>query len=133
MTLNGIELSWNDYLHTVTASCIDPHRSVSYLNGYSYVTHKEIWARATKAAARKATADGVNHICIDETGGKFYIFQISGYTPDRGMFCDLLDEQGKVTPQKNDRKSIVMSATRQAADNEYLEYCEGLCLGDTVD
>lgn len=65
-------------------------------NGDSYTTAREIWSKAPRAAARKATAEGVNGISIDETGGLFYIFQISGYTPDRGMFCDLLNEAGQV-------------------------------------
>ena len=65
-------------------------------NGNSYTTAREIWSKSPRAAARKATAEGVNGISIDETGGRFYIFQISGYTPDRGMFCDLLNEAGQV-------------------------------------
>ena len=60
------------------------------------ITHREIWKKAPKAAARKATAQGVNGISIDETNGKFYIFQVSGYTPERGIFCDILNERGQV-------------------------------------
>ena len=96
MILNGVSLTWMDYLHSVTAHCIDPHRSIDPRNNEAYVTHREIWTRAPKAIARKATADGVNHICIDESNGQFRIFQISGYTPDRGLFVDMLDENGKV-------------------------------------
>lgn len=71
-------------------------RRTNCMTGDSYTTAREIWSKATRAAARKATAEGVNGISIDETGGRFYIFQISGYTPDRGMFCDLLNEAGQV-------------------------------------
>lgn len=71
-------------------------RRTNCMTGDSYTTAREIWRRAPRAAARKATAEGVNGISIDETGGRFYIFQISGYTPDRGMFCDLLNEAGQV-------------------------------------
>lgn len=71
-------------------------RRTNCMTGDSYTTAREIWSRATRAAARKATAEGVNGISIDETGGRFYIFQISGYTPDRGMYCDLLNEAGQV-------------------------------------
>jgi hypothetical protein len=66
------------------------------MTGDSYTTAREIWSKAPRAAARKATAEGVNGISIDETGGRFYIFQISGYTPDRGLYCDLLNEAGEV-------------------------------------
>lgn len=71
-------------------------RRTNCMTGDSYTTAREIWSKAPRAAARKATAEGVNGISIDETGGRFYIFQISGYTPDRGMFCDLLNEAGQV-------------------------------------
>ena len=65
-------------------------------NCRSYTTAREIWSKAPKAAARKATAPGVNGIAIDETGGKFYIYQIGGYTPERGAYCDILNELGQV-------------------------------------
>lgn len=64
--------------------------------GDSYTTAREIWSKAPAAAARKATAEGVNGISIDETGGKFFIYQISGYTHERGLYCDLLNEAGEV-------------------------------------
>ena len=96
MILNGVKLTWMDYLHSVKATCISPRRSVSYLDNMANVTHREIWTRAPRAAARKATAAGVNCIAIDETGGGFRIFQISGYTPERGLYCDCLDESGRV-------------------------------------
>lgn len=62
----------------------------------SFTTAREIWSKAPAAAARKATADGVIGLAIDESGGRFYIYQVSGYTPDRGAFCDLLNEAGQV-------------------------------------
>ena len=72
-----------------------------YLNQLThdfYITDREIWKRAeNKAAARKATQEGVNHICIDNHDGKFYIFQVSGHTPEKGIFCYLLDEAGRIT------------------------------------
>ena len=34
--------------------------------------------------------DGVNHLAIRrDSNGRMYIFQASGYTYDRGIFCDL--------------------------------------------
>ena len=72
-----------------------------YLNQLThdfYITDREIWKRAeNKAAARKATAEGVNHVCIDNQNGKFYIFQVSGYTTEKGLFNYLLDEKGRIT------------------------------------
>ena len=60
------------------------------------VTAREIWEKSPRATARKATMDGVNQICIDEAGGRFYVYQISGYSRDAGLFCLLLDEAGRV-------------------------------------
>lgn len=60
------------------------------------ISHREIWQKAPKAAARKATAEGVNWIAIKEKGGDFFIYQVGGYTRDRGLFCDLLDRSGRV-------------------------------------
>jgi hypothetical protein len=85
-----------DYLYSVKASCVEPHRAVSYIDNQADVTHREIWTRAPRATARKATASGVNHIALDETDGQFFIFQISGYTKERGLYCDLLDKAGRV-------------------------------------
>ena len=85
-----------DYLHATRASLKNSDRRTDPRDNSAFLTHREIWSRATKAAARKATADGVNGIALDETGGRFYIFQISGYTPERGIFCDILNEAGQV-------------------------------------
>ena len=88
---------WNDLLHCVSAYMTKAEGH--YLNqrtGEYKVTQREIWENAPRAAARKATAEGVNHLCIDNQNGKFFIFQVSGYTKDRGLFCDLLDESGRV-------------------------------------
>ena len=52
-------------------------RRTNCMTGDSYTTAREIWSKAPRAAARKATAEGVNGISIDETGRRFYIFQIS--------------------------------------------------------
>ena len=70
-------------------------RYIDCLNGQAYISDREIWSRAPKAVARKATAEGVNGIAIDEENGAFRIFQVSGYTRERGLFCDLLDEKGR--------------------------------------
>lgn len=83
-------------MHFVTATTDSQERYTNPLNCESYITYKEIWTKAPKATARKATAKGVNHITIKETDGDFYIFQISGYTPERGIYCDLLDRSGRV-------------------------------------
>lgn len=61
-------------------------------------TPREVWTRATtKAAARKATAPGVIGYAAEALpGGDLFIFQISGYTPTRGAYCDILNERGQV-------------------------------------
>lgn len=91
-----MEVSFFDYLHAVTASVVNSKRKVNPLNCEVFITHREIWTRAPKAAARKATAEGVNGISLDEKEGRFFIFQISGYNRERGLYCDLLDEAGRV-------------------------------------
>lgn len=83
-----------DYLHAVRATVTNSSRATNPANCEVLITHREIWTRATRAAARKATADGVNGIAVNEKNGDFYIFQISGYTPERGLYCDLLDRNG---------------------------------------
>ena len=75
---------------------IDDGRTADPRNGDQYTTAREIYTKAPKAAARKATRQGVNGLSIKTTGNRFYIFQISGYTPERGLFCDLLNEAGQV-------------------------------------
>lgn len=85
-----------DFVHSVRASFQNSERRVNPCNCETLITHREIWQRAPKAAARKATADGVIGICLDEKDGGFYIFQIGGYTRERGAFCDMLDEKGRV-------------------------------------
>lgn len=80
----------------ITASVRNSDRARDPRNCQAYTTAREIWKKAPRAAARKATAPGVNGIALDETGGKFFIFQISGYTPERGLYCDLLNERGQV-------------------------------------
>lgn len=33
----------------------------------------------------------VNGVCVlHDTDGKYYIFQVSGYSEERGLFCDLI-------------------------------------------
>ena len=61
-------------------------------------TAREVWTRATtRAAARKATAPGVIGYAAEALkNGKLYIFQVSGYTRDRGAYCDILNERGQV-------------------------------------
>lgn len=61
-------------------------------------TAREVWTRATtKAAARKATAPGVIGYAAEALpGGDLFIFQVSGYTPTRGAYCDILNERGQV-------------------------------------
>lgn len=61
-------------------------------------TAREVWTRATtKAAARKATAPGVIGYTAEALpGGQLFIFQVSGYTPTRGAYCDMLNERGQV-------------------------------------
>ena len=80
----------------IRCSATNSTRAKNPMNGESYTTAREIWTRAPRAAARKATAEGVNGIAIDESGGGFFIIQISGYTPERGLYCDMLDESGRV-------------------------------------
>ena len=75
---------------------IDDGRAVNYCTGNSYTTAREIWSKSPKAAARKATAPGVNHLAIKVVNGSFRIYQISGYTPEKGLYCDLLNEKGQV-------------------------------------
>lgn len=75
---------------------IDDGRRANPTNGDQYTTAREIWSKAPRAAARKATAPGVNAVCIKATAGKFHIFQISGYTTERGLFCDMLNTRGEV-------------------------------------
>lgn len=75
---------------------IDDGRYMNPLNCDQYTTAREIWKKAPAAAARKATADGVNGVSIKVIEGRFYIYQISGYTYDRGLYCDLLNERGQV-------------------------------------
>ena len=72
------------------------NRYKSPLNSDSFISCREIWERAIQAAARKATAAGVNWIAIDESNGDFYIYQISGYTPDLGLFNYSLDRNGNI-------------------------------------
>lgn len=57
---------------------------------------REIWTRANKAAARKATAEGVNSIAAEaKPDGSLFIYQISGYTRERGLFYDFLNNAGQ--------------------------------------
>ena len=62
------------------------------------VNAREVWTRATtRAAARKATAPGVIGYAAEALpGGDLFIFQVSGYTPTRGAYCDILNEHGQV-------------------------------------
>lgn len=61
-------------------------------------TAREVWTRSTtRAAARKATAPGVIGYAAEALpGGDLFIFQVSGYTPTRGAYCDILNERGQV-------------------------------------
>ncbi len=80
----------------IKCSSNNGNRYKSPLNGDSFISCREIWARAIPAAARKATATGVNWIAIDEDNGKFYIYQVSGYTHDSGLFNFRLNEKGQI-------------------------------------
>lgn len=75
---------------------IDDGRTANPLNCDQYTTAREIWTKAPAAAARKATAPGVNHLCIKATANSFFIYLIGGYTPERGLFCDMLNEAGQI-------------------------------------
>ena len=90
-------MNFNDYMHAVSAHVTrGSNRRTDPRDNSAFITHREIWSKAPRAAARKATAEGVNGIAVNEDGGKFYIFHISGYTPERGLFCDCLNEAGQV-------------------------------------
>lgn len=78
------------------AHVINSDRYIDPVDNTAYIDPAEIWERTTKAAARKATAPDVNYIAVDEKNGGFYIFQVSGYSIDRGLYCDLLDHEGRV-------------------------------------
>jgi hypothetical protein len=75
---------------------IDDGRYADPRNCNQYTTAREIWKKSNRAAARKATADGVNQIAIKATGNRFYIYQISGYTMEKGLFCYNLNESGQI-------------------------------------
>jgi len=79
----------------VNASTNSDKRYISPLDCECYISHREIWSKAPKAAARKATMPGVNWIAVDESDG-FYIYQVSGYTQESGMFCYNLDKEGRI-------------------------------------
>lgn len=66
---------------------------------HTLTTAAEIWKNATtKAAARKATADGVRSCAaVIQPGGKWFIYQLSGSTSSRGLFSDYLNENGQRT------------------------------------
>lgn len=87
---------FNDLLHTIEAHTNGERRTDARTNT-AHISAREIWTKAPKAAARKATADGVTSICVDETNNRFFIYQISGYTPEKGLFWALLDEAGRIT------------------------------------
>ena len=73
----------------------EKHRE-SCLNCYALIEDLEIWRRAPKAAARKATAPGVIGFAAKALpDGGLFIYQISGYTPERGAYCDYLNEKGQ--------------------------------------
>lgn len=78
------------------AHVINSTRYIDPVDNTAYIDPVEIWKRTTKAAARKATAPDVNNIAVDEKDGGFYIFQVSGYNTDRGLYCDLLNREGRV-------------------------------------
>lgn len=69
--------------------------------GSSFVSAREIWKHCIKAAARKAARDSTNNLCIDIDGeGRWRIFQIGGYDPERGLFVDMLDDCGRVVESR---------------------------------
>ena len=61
-----------------------------------FISYREIWQKAPRATARKVTNESVNWIAIDESDGDFYIFQIAGYSHDRGLFNYQLDRNGRI-------------------------------------
>lgn len=89
-------MNQNEFFDMPIICRIDDGRTENTLNGDQYTTAREIWTKAPRAQARKATAKGVQGVAIHATGKKFHIFQVSGYTPERGIFCDMLNEDGKV-------------------------------------
>lgn len=80
----------------VKCSTNNKDRHISCLDNETYITYREIREKAIPAVAEKATANGVNWIAIDESNGDFYIYQISGYVPDLGLFNYCLDRSGNI-------------------------------------
>lgn len=94
-----------------------------------FITQRELWRRFPKAVARKVTAKGVNHFGVNLKDNR--IFFVSGYTPEKGMFCDELDEKGRVIPKvKADTKSFRFGGSYRTTDWDALDYAEDRCLGD---
>lgn len=93
------------------------------------ISRQEFWRRFPKAVARKVTAKGVNHFGVNLKDNR--IFFVSGYTPEKGMFCDELDEKGRVIPKvKADTKSFRFGGSYRTTDWDALDYAEDRCLGD---
>lgn len=79
-------LDFDFYFNCVSASVTGCTEGI-YINPCNNETHIDP-RKATNA--EKVNLDGVNHVCIDRAAdGNFYIFQASGYTPDRGAFLDM--------------------------------------------
>lgn len=89
---------FNDLMHSVKAT--SDKRYADPRDCECIISHREIWKKAPKAMARKATAPGVNWIAIHEIGNNIVVYQVAGYTPDRGLFCDLLDDNGRVIERR---------------------------------
>lgn len=83
-------------MQTITARTDNPNRYKDPRTGEAIITAGELWTKAPKAAARKATAEGVHNIAVHEHGKTIFIYQICGFTPSRGLYCDILNESGQV-------------------------------------
>lgn len=77
---------YNAYFNSVSASVTGCKEGI-------YINPRNCEARINikdATNADKINSEGVTHVCINRaTNGTFYIFQASGYTPDKGMFIDM--------------------------------------------
>lgn len=112
--------------------CVTAISGVDQNGNRIFITKRELWRRFPKAVARKVTAEGVNHFGVNFEENR--VFFISGYTHDRGLFCDELDAEGRVIPKaKVDTKSFRFGGSGREADWDALDYAEGRCLRDVSD
>lgn len=80
-------MKWDNYFNTITAT-VTGNKDGIYIKPSNNETHIDP-RKATNYKSIDMT--GVNHACINRAeDGTFYIFQISGYTPEKGLFCELI-------------------------------------------